>query len=64
MLGAIWGFTRPFEQIWRFWRINFVRKLQKQACFENCVKFDSRRLHHFSSGNLQIHPLLSRRLHS
>jgi hypothetical protein len=43
-LGAIWGFTRPFERIWRFWRIEFVRKRQKPACFENRVKSDSRRL--------------------
>ena len=26
-LGAIWGFTRPFERISRFWRIDFIPKL-------------------------------------
>ena len=45
VLGAIWGFTRPFERISRFWRIDFIPKPQKSALFENCVKFDSRRLH-------------------
>jgi hypothetical protein len=43
-LGALWGFTRPFERISRFWRIGFIPKLQKSACFENPVKSDSRRL--------------------
>ena len=43
-LGAIWGFTRPFERISRFWRIDFIPKPQKSACFENPVKSDSRRL--------------------
>jgi hypothetical protein len=49
MLGAIWGFTRPFERIRRFWRIDFVLKRQKQACFDKCVKSDSRRLHQLRS---------------
>ena len=44
MLGAIWGFTRPFERIWRFWRIDFIRNSQKSGCLANCVKSDSRRL--------------------
>ena len=43
-LGAIWGFTRPFERISRFWRIDFIPRLQKSAYFENPVKSDSRRL--------------------
>jgi hypothetical protein len=45
LLRAIWGFTRPFERIWRFWRFDFTQELQKQACSEDCVKSDSRRLH-------------------
>jgi hypothetical protein len=44
-LGAIWGFTRPFERISRFWRIDFIPKPENSAYFENCVKSDSRRLH-------------------
>jgi hypothetical protein len=43
-LGAIWGFTKPFERISRFWQIDFIPKLQKSAYFENSVKSDSRRL--------------------
>ena len=43
-LGAIWGFTRPFERVSRFWRIDFIPKPQKSAYLENCVKSDSRRL--------------------
>lgn len=43
-LGAIWGFTRPFERISRFWRIDFIPRLQKSAYFEIGVKSDSRRL--------------------
>jgi hypothetical protein len=31
MLGAIWGFTRPFERISRFWRIDFIPKPQNSA---------------------------------
>jgi hypothetical protein len=50
-LGAIWGFTRPFERISRFWRIDFIPKLQKSAYFENPVKSDSRPRHQLCSGN-------------
>ena len=46
LLGAMWGFTRPFERIWRFWRIDFLPNSQKSANFENRVKSDSRRLLH------------------
>lgn len=28
-LGAVWGFTRPFERISRFWRIYFIPNPQK-----------------------------------
>jgi hypothetical protein len=59
MLGAIWGFTRPFERIWRFWQIRFIPNSQKSAHFDNRVKFDSRRLHYFStSQRLAIRRLL------
>jgi hypothetical protein len=27
LLGAIWGFTSPFERIWRFWRFDFTQEL-------------------------------------
>jgi hypothetical protein len=61
VLGAIWGFTRPFERISRFWRIDFIPKPQNSACFENCVKSDSRRLHHFSLAALVWSPATGRR---
>jgi hypothetical protein len=46
-LGAIGGFTRPFERIARFWRFDFIPNSRKSAYFENRVKSDSRRIHHY-----------------
>ena len=60
MLGAIWGFTRPFERISRFWRIDFIPKPQKSAYFENRVKSDSRRLHHPFNNVLSAGPVFRR----
>jgi hypothetical protein len=62
-LGAIWGFTRPFERISRFWRIAFIPKPPRSAYFENCVKSDSRRLHQLFSMNMGLRAFCSRRLH-
>jgi hypothetical protein len=43
--GAIWGFTRRFMRFIDFIRFNFPRKAANSACFQRCVKSDSRRVH-------------------